>query len=130
LHYADRNSMAHGREVRLPFLSHELVSFLFTLPLDYKLKDGYTKWILRKSMTPKLPVEIAWRKDKIGYEPPQKMWMEDRSLQEQIQHSKHLLVKAGILDSGVLHKKIQPLDSHAADNFDWRFLVTGLLLGQ
>jgi asparagine synthase (glutamine-hydrolysing) len=130
LHYADRNSMAHGREVRLPFLSHELVSFLFTLPLDYKLKDGYTKWILRKTISPELPDEIAWRKDKIGYEPPQKVWMEDRSLQEQIHQSKHLLVKAGILDPRVLHKKIQPLDSHAADNFDWRFLVTGLLLGQ
>ena len=32
LRYADRNSMAHGREVRLPFLSHELVEFLFSLP--------------------------------------------------------------------------------------------------
>jgi asparagine synthase (glutamine-hydrolysing) len=130
LHYADRNSMAHGREVRLPYLSHELVSFLFTLPVQYKLRDGYTKWILRKSMAPRLPEQVAWRKDKIGYEPPQKSWMEDVSLQEQIQESKRVLVKAGILDTRVLDKKIQPLDSHAADNFDWRFLVTGLLLGQ
>ena len=30
LRYADRNSMAHGREVRLPFLSHELVEFIFS----------------------------------------------------------------------------------------------------
>jgi asparagine synthase (glutamine-hydrolysing) len=130
LHYADRNSMAHGREVRLPYLSHELVSFLFTLPVHYKLRDGYTKWILRESMASQLPDQITWRKDKIGYEPPQKSWMEDISVQEQIQESKRLLVKAGILNARVLHKKIQPLDSHAADNFDWRFLVTGLLLGQ
>ena len=122
--------MAHGREVRLPFLSHELVSFLFSLPIEYKLRDGFTKWILRKTMASTLPDQIVWRKDKIGYEPPQKNWMENINLQELIQESKHTLVKAGILDGGVLNKKIQPLDSHAADNFDWRFLVTGLLLRQ
>ena len=32
LRYADRNSMAHSREVRLPFLFHELVQFIFSLP--------------------------------------------------------------------------------------------------
>ena len=130
LHYADRNSMAHGRELRLPFLSHELVSFVFTLPVHYKLRDGFTKWILRKTMASTLPEQIVWRKDKIGFEPPQKSWMENIKLQEQVQESKRSLVKAGILDGGVLSKKIQPQDSHAADNFDWRFLVTGLLLDQ
>src|ERR1043166_6319752 len=32
LRYADRNSMAHSREVRLPFLDHRLVEFVFSLP--------------------------------------------------------------------------------------------------
>ncbi len=36
LRYADRNSMAHGREVRLPFLSHELVEFIFTLAAEFQ----------------------------------------------------------------------------------------------
>lgn len=130
LHYADRNSMAHGREVRLPFLNHELVSFLFTLPVNYKLREGYTKWILRKIMSPVLPAPIAWRKDKVGYEPPQKEWMQHPALQEKIKDSKRKLVRAGILKAEVLDKKIQPQDSHAADNYDWRFLVTGLLAGQ
>ena len=35
LRYADRNSMAHGRELRLPFLSHELVEFIFSFPRPY-----------------------------------------------------------------------------------------------
>src|ERR1051326_1879748 len=48
LRYADRNSMAHGREVRLPFLSHELVEFLFSLPSNFKIREGWTKWILRQ----------------------------------------------------------------------------------
>src|SRR4029079_15961702 len=45
LRFADRNSMAHGREVRLPFLSHELVQFIFSLPSNYKIRNGFTKWI-------------------------------------------------------------------------------------
>ncbi|RYY13362.1 MAG: asparagine synthase (glutamine-hydrolyzing), partial [Chitinophagaceae bacterium] len=91
LHYADRNSMANGREVRLPFLSHELVSFIFTLPVRYKLRDGFTKWILRKAMHSRLPEQIAWRKDKIGFEPPQKIWMEMPAMQERIHESKKQL---------------------------------------
>jgi len=69
LRFADRNSMAHSREVRLPFLYHELVSFLFSLPSRYKINDGWTKWILRLTFSDLLPSEIIWRKEKIGYEP-------------------------------------------------------------
>ena len=52
LRYADRNSMAHGCEVRLPFLSHELVEFIFSLPPHFKIRQGWTKWLLRKDMEP------------------------------------------------------------------------------
>ena len=70
LRYADRNSMAHSLEVRLPFLSHELVEFVFSLPDHFKFRSGYTKFILRKGMEEILPHDICWRKDKIGYEVP------------------------------------------------------------
>ena len=130
LQYADRNCMAHGREIRLPFLNHELVSFLFSLPVQFKINQGFTKWILRKAMENRLPGAIVWRKDKVGYEPPQKSWMESAALQDKIHESKRSLVKAGIITAEALHKKIQPQDSHAADNYDWRFLVTDLLLHQ
>ena len=70
LRFADRNSMAHAIEVRLPFLSHKLVNFVFGLPPTMKIKDGYTKWILRQSMEQLLPAPIAWRSDKIGYATP------------------------------------------------------------
>jgi asparagine synthase (glutamine-hydrolysing) len=76
LRYADRNSMANSIEVRLPYLSHELVEFIFSLPDSYKLQDGWTKFILRKAVQPILPEEITWRIDKVGYETPQKNWLE------------------------------------------------------
>ncbi|HVS98057.1 MAG TPA: asparagine synthase (glutamine-hydrolyzing) [Puia sp.] len=124
LRYADRNAMAHGVEVRLPFLNHELAEFIFSLPSDFKIREGWTKWLLRRSMEDVLPAAIAWRKDKIGYETPQKKWMRDPRLQEYVREARRSLVKAGILNAKVLQKKIQPQDAHAAENLDWRYLVT------
>jgi len=70
LRYADRNSMAHSREVRLPFLNHELVEFVFSLPDTFKLNNGWTKFVLREAMDAILPAEICRRKEKVGFEPP------------------------------------------------------------
>lgn len=124
LRYADRNSMAHGMEVRLPFLNHELVEFVFSLPSHFKIREGWTKWILRRSMEDILPAAIVWRRDKTGYETPQRLWMQDPALQEYIHEARRKLVKADILTPRVLQKKIQPQEAHAAENHDWRYLVT------
>jgi len=67
--------MAFSREVRLPFLSHLLSEFIFSLPINYILREGWTKYILRKAVEDFVPPEITWRKDKIGYEPPQENWV-------------------------------------------------------
>lgn len=125
LRYADRNSMAHGREVRLPFLSHYLVEFIFSLPSSCKIQEGFTKYLLRVSMNGLLPNDITWRTDKTGFEPPQAKWMTDPLWQEFAQESRQKLVNNGILNASVLHKKNQPLTAYAADNFDWRYLVAG-----
>ena len=127
LRYADRNSMAHGREVRLPFLSHELVEFIFSLPAKFKIRNGWTKWLLRKSMNEKLPEAISWRKDKVGFEPPQLQWMQNNKVQEMIQDAKNKLVNEKILKPEVLNKKIIPRAAHEADNCDWRYLSASLL---
>ncbi len=82
LRYADRNSMAHSREVRLPFLSHKLVEFAHSLPDAYILKGGWTKYILRESMSYVLPYEIAWRIDKVGFQPHQDQWIQGSDIQE------------------------------------------------
>jgi asparagine synthase (glutamine-hydrolysing) len=128
LRYADRNSMASGVEVRLPFLDHELVEFLFSLPSHFKIREGWTKWLLRVSMEGLLPKEIVWRKDKTGYEAPQRAWMQNPVLQEYIHEARRRLIREGILKPQVLHKKIQPQDAHAAENQDWRYLVTAACL--
>jgi len=128
LRYADRNSMAHGREVRLPFLHHELVEFVFSLPAHFKIRNGYTKWILRHSMDNNLPDQITWQPNKIGFEPPQQKWMNHPLFQEKITGAKNVLVKEKILKASVLDKRNQPHDAYAADGFDWRILVAKELL--
>jgi len=74
LRYADRNSMAHTLESRMPFLDHRLVSFLFSLPPELKVNRGWSKYILRKSIPQDLPPKILNRKDKIGFETPEADW--------------------------------------------------------
>ena len=75
LRYADRNSMAFGREVRLPYLDHRLVELAFTLPWEMKLQRGRTKRVLREAMRDYLPDSVRGRTDKIGYAPPQAAWL-------------------------------------------------------
>ena len=79
LRYADRNSMAHSREVRLPFLDHNLVEFVFKLPERLLLRDGWTKWIIREAFRDLVPEEISNRIDKLGYMPPQEQWLNGRA---------------------------------------------------
>ena len=128
LRFADRNSMAHGAEVRLPFLQHELVEFVFSLPAQMKIHDGWTKWLLRKAMDKKLPKEITWRNDKIGYEPPQKQWMQNAAMQEYIHEAKRKLADAKILSRKVLDKKVEAKGAYEDNNFDWRYLCAAQVI--
>ena len=128
LRYADRNSMAHSCEVRLPFLSHELVEYIFSLPSHFKIRDGFTKWILRKAVGELLPQTIVWRTDKIGFEPPQQQWLQHKQLIDWQQESRRNLIKIGILKQSVLKKPLQPMHAHAAGNFDWRNLCADLCM--
>ncbi|MBA4180104.1 MAG: asparagine synthase (glutamine-hydrolyzing) [Anaerolinea sp.] len=74
LRYADRNSMAFGREVRLPFLDHRIAEFCFGLPVDLLLKNAVTKVVLREAMRGIVPEAVLDRKDKLAYSPPQRQW--------------------------------------------------------
>ena len=127
LRYADRNSMIHSREVRLPFLNHELVEFIFSLPSHFKIRNGWTKWLLRESVKNELPEEIVWRKEKVGFEPPQKTWMENEKIQEIIMEAKKKLINQTILKPEILNKKILPQPSYEANNYDWRYLSASIL---
>lgn len=105
LRYSDRNSMSNSLEVRLPFLSHDLVDFMFTLPSNFKINLGWTKFLMRQSFNEIIPKEICWRIDKIGYEPPQAKWFKSPKIIDQMHESKKSLVNLGYLDPMILLRK-------------------------
>ncbi len=75
----DRASMLNSLEVRTPFLDIELVDFARRLPARFKLRNGRTKWLLKRSAERFLPHEIIYRK-KQGFAVPIGRWFSDGRL--------------------------------------------------
>lgn len=71
----DRVSMAASVEIRMPFLDYRLVNFIFSLPWHSKIRNGFTKNILRDAVAPLLPNEVVYRKNKIGFNAPTSLWV-------------------------------------------------------
>jgi asparagine synthase (glutamine-hydrolysing) len=76
-HYEDRLGMAWSREIRLPFLDHQLIEQSIGAPQEFKLRNGWTKFALRRAIEPWLPPEIVWRKDKQGFITPEAEWLKN-----------------------------------------------------
>lgn len=75
LRYEDKNSMMHSIETRLPFIDYRLVEFAVNTDSKFKIKNGWTKYILRKAIESFLPRDIVWRKNKLGFESPTQTWL-------------------------------------------------------
>ncbi len=69
----DRASMACSLEVRIPFLDPRIVEFLWSLPLNFKLRGLRTKYLLKKAMDGLLPEAVLNRKKK-GFGIPVAKW--------------------------------------------------------
>jgi hypothetical protein len=75
----DRLSMAHGVEVRSPFMDWRLVCFLFSLPSSTKIGSGFTKRILRDALKGILPESIRTRTRKLGFPNLAEAWTSPRA---------------------------------------------------
>ncbi len=75
LRYADRNSMYHSVESRVPHLAQRLVNFSLNLKPQEKIKNGWTKHIVRKAFENSIPKEVIWQTRKIGFDTPQGEWL-------------------------------------------------------
>jgi asparagine synthase (glutamine-hydrolysing) len=75
LRYADRNSMAHSRELRLPFLDRRIADFAFSLPADFLYQGGISKRVLRDAVRDRVPAELLAPRDKVGFETPEGQWL-------------------------------------------------------
>ncbi|MBN8450702.1 MAG: asparagine synthase (glutamine-hydrolyzing) [Candidatus Accumulibacter sp.] len=76
LRHGDRNSMRFSVESRVPFLTRELADFLLSLPEAYLISpEGQTKHVFRAAMRGIVPDDVLDRRDKIGFETPEKEWL-------------------------------------------------------
>jgi asparagine synthase (glutamine-hydrolysing) len=72
----DRMSMAHGVEVRMPFMDWRLVTYVMSLPDAAKLSDGYTKLVAREAMRGRMPESIRTTRRKIGFGSPMRDYLQ------------------------------------------------------
>jgi asparagine synthase (glutamine-hydrolysing) len=71
----DRTSMAHGIEVRMPFMDWRLVTYAMALPEACKSSGGYTKVIARRAMANQMPESMRMGRRKVGFNSPMPEWL-------------------------------------------------------
>jgi len=75
LRYEDRNSMAFSVEARVPYVDYRLVEYACGPGQEYRIHNGWSKWLLRAAVADLLPPEIVWRRRKVGFEVPEADWI-------------------------------------------------------
>jgi len=96
LEKVDRPTMAHGIEVRVPFLDSNLTEYVMRLPAHMKVKGTQKKWILRQLLRNSVPDTVLDGK-KTGFDVPFEYWLRDPLTD---------YMKATILDSSARHSQI------------------------
>jgi asparagine synthase (glutamine-hydrolysing) len=74
LRYDDRSSSAFGLEARPVFLDYNLVEFALNLPPNLLIKNGWSKYLLRKYLDMKGYGYVAWNREKLGFPAPDYEW--------------------------------------------------------
>ncbi|MBU0515585.1 MAG: asparagine synthase (glutamine-hydrolyzing) [Proteobacteria bacterium] len=126
LHNADRMSMAHSVEARLPYLDWRVVEYGLAAADDHKIKAGETKLLLRQAMRDLLPEKVRTRTDKLTFQPPEGEWIRRQipdDFRDLLQEALHL----PLFDRrSVLRRFDEFLDGRTAyDRVFWRIMTFG-----
>ncbi len=122
----DKMVSMHSIEARVPFLDHRIVELAFSIPMDLKLKNNTTKYILKKAVEGIIPNEIIYRKKK-GFGAPVSQWLKDNEkirskILEIINHSQ--IKKLNIFDYNYINKL---LNEHFSKKKNHSFKIWNLV---
>ena len=99
----DLMSMANSLEVRTPFLDHQLVEYVFSLPTSYKIDSSTRKKILKDTFRKDLP-KIVFERKKHGFEVPLEKWFQNELssyLKDKV-FNNNPMVNEGLIDQSQL----------------------------
>jgi asparagine synthase (glutamine-hydrolysing) len=123
----DRAAMAVSLETRVPLLDHRVVEFAFRLPMHLKYKDGQPKWIIRKLLSRRVPMEM-FERPKMGFAVPLAEWLRGplRAWGED------LLSRQSLRDTGVLNAPgvRRRWEQHLSGECDWHSQLWDILMLQ
>jgi asparagine synthase (glutamine-hydrolysing) len=121
----DIASMAHGLECRQPFLDFRLVEWAASLPVQWKLRRGIGKRILRDSFGDLLPANI-WTRRKMGFGVPIDHWFRH----ELRDMARDVLLSDSARQLGYFRPSVVEtmLDDHCAGRSDHAYRLWALLM--
>ena len=123
----DRCAMANSLETRIPLLDKEIVSFAWSLPMQYKIDGSITKKILRKILYRYVPQSLMER-PKRGFSVPLKKWFQEGELRE---WAENLLEHKKISELGLLNSKaVRQIWKDYIENGIWTEYIWYLLVFQ
>lgn len=125
----DLMSMAHGLEVRVPFLDHEVAAFAFQLPVESKINGQMKKRIVQDAFRELLPPEL-YNRPKHGFEVPLLKWFrtELRSLIENDLLADDFVREQGVFEVGEVQQLKKQLFSSSPGDVHAR--IWGLIVFQ
>lgn len=123
----DRAAMGVGLETRVPFLDNSVANFAWSLPLDYKLRNGITKWPLRQLLYRHVPKALLER-PKMGFSVPMDNWLRGplKDWAEDLLDQSRLRVE-GHFDPVSIHHKWQ---EHVSGKRNWHSELWNVLMFQ
>ncbi len=121
----DRTAMAVSLETRVPLLDKDVVEFAWTLPIEYKKRDGVTKRVLRDILYRRVPKELMERPKK-GFSIPIEKWLREKELRD---WAESLLDEGKIREQGLLHADVvRRIWRGYIENGVWRIQIWYLLM--
>ena len=123
----DRAAMANSLETRTPMLDHRVVELAWTMPLEYKIRDGQGKWLLRQVLYKYVPKELIER-PKAGFGIPLASWLRGPLME----WAENLLDEKRLIREGYFHP--EPIRAmwleHLSGKKNWQHHLWNVLMFQ